>query len=309
MGQGFSVQQLTAATGLGPSSGERDLMHAIWLGVSSQQDCRETHDALAESGPWDWLIIDHYALDRNWESAMRDCARRIAVIDDLADREHDCDLLLDQNLVVGMSERYEGKVPEQCVSLLGPRFALLQDAYAVLRREVLPRKGPVKRLLVFFGGSDPENLTARTLTAIESLDLTDVAVDVVVGNSNPHRAEVMAMASKIPGAALHTDLPSLAPLMASADLALGAGGVTSWERCCLGLPSLVITFAANQGPVAAELDRRGLIRWLGDSATVDLASISRAVEETCVVPTLSNGHVSVWITLMVLVQTALPGRF
>jgi UDP-2,4-diacetamido-2,4,6-trideoxy-beta-L-altropyranose hydrolase len=279
-GRGFAVQVLAAANCPGPPDGEQDPEHAAWLGVTGEQDCRETHDMLAESGPWDWLIVDHYSLDRRWESAMRDCVRRIAVIDDLADREHDCELLLDQNLVAGMAERYSGKLPEHCASLLGPRFALLQDTYADLRSKVRPRKGAVKRLLVFFGGADPDNLTARALVAIEALGRADVAVDVVIGNSNPHRAKLTAMAAGIPSVVLHADLPSLASLMVRADLAIGASGTTAWERCCLGLPSLVITFAANQEAIAAELDRRGLVRWLGDAATVGPVAIRRAVDET-----------------------------
>lgn len=278
-GRGFDVHVLSAANGSGPSDAGQDPTHAAWLGVTGEQDCRETHSVLAESGPWDWLIVDHYALDRRWESAMRDCVRRIAVIDDLADREHDCELLLDQNLVAGMAERYSGKVPEHCASLLGPRFALLQDTYADLRSKVRPRKGAVKRLLVFFGGADPDNLTARALVAIGFLGRADVAVDVVVGNSNPHRAELTAMAAKIPGVTLHGDLPSLAPLMASADLALGAGGATSWERLCLGLPSIVVTCAENQRPLAAELQRRKLARWIGDADAVDAGSIASALKD------------------------------
>lgn len=236
-------------------------------------------DTLAALGPGaiDWLVADHYGIGREWESALRPAAARIMAIDDLADREHDCDLLLDQNLVADGASRYQARVGPRCALLLGPRFALLQPAYAGLRARLPPRAGPVKRLFVFFGGADNANLTGRALDAFLAIGRADVALDVVMPAGAVHLARVRAQVAPHPNITLHQCLPTLAGLMAKADLAIGAGGATSWERLCLGLPALVVTLADNQRALTAELDRLGLVQWLGDAATLGRDDIERAL--------------------------------
>ncbi len=130
---------------------EGDLVHSSWLGTCQHIDAQDSVHALSDS-KWDWLIVDHYALDAQWESAVRAVSKKILVIDDIADRLHDCDLLLDQNYYANMDSRYKGKVPLYCRLLLGPRYALLRDEFRQLREKVKLRTGPVKRILVFFGG-------------------------------------------------------------------------------------------------------------------------------------------------------------
>ena len=110
------------------------LSHANWLGTSQHADAQDTVQALSGQ-TWDWLIVDHYALDARWESALRQTAKNIFVIDDIADRQHDCDVLLDQNLYADMDSRYTGKVPAHCQLLLGPRYALLRDEFRQLREQ------------------------------------------------------------------------------------------------------------------------------------------------------------------------------
>jgi UDP-2,4-diacetamido-2,4,6-trideoxy-beta-L-altropyranose hydrolase len=238
------------------------LAHAEWLGASMQHDAQQTIQALG-GGMVDWLVVDHYALDNRWEDMLRPHAKKIMVIDDLADRHHVCDLLLDQNLVANSEKRYQDLLPEHCATLLGPQYALLQLEYAELHSRTPPRTGPVKRIFVFFGGTDQHNLKGRTVSAFLKMRRDDIKLDVVVSSNSPHAAEIQAQAQSHSNITLHSALPSLAPLMLQADLAIGACGATSWERCCLGLPSLVITLAKNQKPIAAELHQRGLVRWLG----------------------------------------------
>ncbi|XGB39043.1 MAG: bifunctional UDP-2,4-diacetamido-2,4,6-trideoxy-beta-L-altropyranose hydrolase/GNAT family N-acetyltransferase [Cyanobacteria bacterium LVE1205-1] len=131
--------------------------------------------------------------------------------------------------------------------------------------------------MVYFGGADNQNLTGRAIAAFLALERPDIALDVVINPASPHAAAVRQQAQGHDNITLHNDLPSLSPLMVKADLALGACGATSWERCCLGLPSLVVTLADNQTPIAAELDRRGLVRWLGDQDAVTVASLKAAL--------------------------------
>jgi UDP-2,4-diacetamido-2,4,6-trideoxy-beta-L-altropyranose hydrolase len=216
--------------------------------------------AHALKDPVDWLVVDHYQIDRRWESAMRPRARRILVLDDLANRPHDCDLLLDPNLLPHAETRYANLLPPACPQLLGPAYALLRPEF----REATPPSRlhrPLRRLLVSFGGSDPDNLTARALREIAPLRLH---ADVVLGAANPHLDDVRRLCDDSNGRwTLHVQTRRMARLMADADLALGAGGGTHWERCRMGLPALVVAAADNQIPSSRELDARGACRYLG----------------------------------------------
>src|SRR5690606_30061812 len=143
-----------------------DPPHAEWLGATQADDADATLAALAGEGTWDWLVVDHYALDARWEARLRSVARRILAIDDLADRRHDCDALLDQNFYADGPARYEGLVPGHCLRLLGPRHALLRPEFGAARARLRERGDTVRRLLVFFGGIDARNLTGAALDAL-----------------------------------------------------------------------------------------------------------------------------------------------
>jgi len=221
-----------------------ELAHAHWLGITQLQDAADSMQALSDK-TWDWLVVDHYALDSRWESMLRQTAKKIMVIDDIADRQHDCDVLLDQNYYTDSETRYIDKVPAHCQLLLGPRFALLRDEFQQLHGQVEPRNGPVKRLLVFFGGMDADNYTGRAIEALCGMDIPDLHVDVVIGAKHPHREQIEAACAE-QRFVCHVQTSRMAELMATADLAIGAGGSATWERCCLGLPALTICVADNQ---------------------------------------------------------------
>ena len=258
--QGFRVYRLPA-----PDSdfeAGRTPAHAAWLGATWQEDAGQTGAVIKTLGARpDWLVVDHYALDSRWERALRPLVGRIFVIDDIADRDHDCDLLLDQNLFADMQTRYADKVPADCRLLLGPEYALLQPIYAELHDRIPPREGPIRRILISFGGADRDNLTGRALVAFLGLNRPDIDVDVVISGSSPYASEIRALVAGRTNIHLHSNLPTLAPLMTRADLAIGAAGITSWERLCLGLPALVVTLAENQRPFAEELQPLWLVRW------------------------------------------------
>lgn len=275
---GLPLQELETCSV--PEINTQPIAHAAWLGTDWITDAEQTKIA-AGGATIDWLIVDHYALDARWEQALRSQCRKIMVIDDIADRSHDCDLLLDQNLFGDMSERYIGMVPEDCIQLLGPRYAVLQPQYADLHTRTPPRNGPVGSILVYFGGADTNNLTGLAVRAYLALGQNDVTLDVVINPSNPHRKSILRLIEGHTKISLHEGLASLAPLMAKADVAIGAGGTTSWERCCLGLPALVITLAANQVPIASELSRLGLIQWLGNSSEVSELTLVNELRNLC----------------------------
>lgn len=240
--------------------------HALdWL-PDSGDDAEDSRAALAPGAPWDWLAVDHYALGAAWERAQRGLAKNILAIDDLADREHDCELLLDQNLQD--AGRYGARLPADCRQLLGPRYALLRPQFAAARRRQVGRTGRVRRLLVCFGGADAGGETLKALAALQLLGCYDLDVDVVIGQANPHREAITAACRALPRAALHVQVDNLAALMASADLCLGAGGGASWERCCLGLPALVAATADNQLEQCAVLAEAGAQCHLGAAAAL-----------------------------------------
>jgi UDP-2,4-diacetamido-2,4,6-trideoxy-beta-L-altropyranose hydrolase len=233
-----------------------ELAHSDWLGASQIQDSQATCGALADQ-PWDWVVADHYALDHRWESAIRACGPRLMVIDDLADRQHDCDVLLDANFYSNMATRYDGKVPVHCQLLLGPDYALLRSEFKTLRAQIAQRSGEVKKILVFFGGVDADNHTGLAIEALASLHLV-AQVDVVIGAQHPYR-DTVQQACHEHGFVCHLQTPDIAALMASADLAIGAGGTAVWERCVLGLPTISFCLAANQGQQVADAAESGLL--------------------------------------------------
>jgi UDP-2,4-diacetamido-2,4,6-trideoxy-beta-L-altropyranose hydrolase len=234
-----------------------ELAHAAWLGVSQAQDAADCIQALSDEN-WDWLVVDHYALDTRWESKLRQVAKNILVIDDIADRQHDCDLLLDQNYYADMGTRYVGKIPAHCQLLLGPRYALLRDEFRMLHEQVSPRSGPVRRVLVFFGGVDADNYTGSAIEALSTTNMTGIQVDVVIGAQHPFREQIVAACAQH-GFFWHVQTDKMAELMAAADLAIGAGGSACWERCCLGLPALTFCTADNQRQQVSDAAIQGLL--------------------------------------------------
>jgi UDP-2,4-diacetamido-2,4,6-trideoxy-beta-L-altropyranose hydrolase len=275
--RGHRVDRLPAPTAAEPV--DLSPAHAGWLGAGWREDAGQTRAAIENTGA-DWLVIDHYAIERRWEGILRPAVERILVIDDLADRDHDCDVLLDQNLVFHMHSRYLDRVPAGCGLLLGPRYALLQPVYAQLRRQLRPRARRIERVLISFGGADQDNLAGRALAGCLSLNRPELSFDVVVREGSPHRAAVSKLAADHANVRLHGWLPTLAPLMLQSDLAIGAAGATSWERLCLRLPSLIVVMADNQKPIGEELRRRGLAVLLGSVREVTEAAFAAALAET-----------------------------
>ena len=262
--QGFGLHLLP-----GPATGD---MHAPfdWAGDAAQ--------TLAAAGtqPWDWLVADHYSIDARWETTLRPMARHILAIDDLADRGHDCDVLLDQNYYPGLEHRYDALVPPACRKLLGPRYLLLRPEFTEARRRLARHTGEVRRILVNFGGTDEANITDLALDAIALLARPGIAVDVVIGSTTPHRAATEARIAALPGAQLHVQTSRMAELIASADLAIGACGSSTWERCCLGLPTLALVLADNQRQGAAALHAAGIIVNLGEAQAMMPAALAAA---------------------------------
>jgi UDP-2,4-diacetamido-2,4,6-trideoxy-beta-L-altropyranose hydrolase len=230
-----------------------------------------------ESAQEDWLIMDHYGLDIAWQATLRPCVNKIMAIDDLANRHHDCDLLLDQNLYENLEKRYRGFIPEKAVALLGPEYVLLRPEFLKERQNMKKRDGTIRRIFLFFGGSDSGNYTGMAMEGILSLKVKDLVVDLVAGPSNQNKKILKEIYGRIEGVNYYESVGNMAELMAGADLAIGAVGTTTWERCCLGLPSLVVTVADNQVEAARKADRSGFLLYLGEASGVNSAKLAAAL--------------------------------
>ena len=275
--KGYPVVRLAQAEAEYAEAPE-DLAHAAWLGVSWQQDAAETIIAVKDAHP-QWLIIDHYALDCRWELLLRPYVGEIMAIDDLADRPHDCDLLLDQNLCDGLDTRYDILLPKACHKLLGPKYVLLRPEFATSRKNLRQRDGQVKRVLVFFGGVDPTNETEKTLQALTGISDRQFDVDVVVGGGNLHKEQINKICAANDGFHYHCQVDNMAELMAAADLAIGAGGATTWERCALGLPSISVVIAKNQHDTTKAVAAVGATLCLGYCNKVMQEDIAEALRQ------------------------------
>lgn len=250
------------------------------LGVAWEEDAQETSEAIRRSAMKpDWLIVDHYALDRRWESRLRDSTKKIFVIDDIAKRPHECDLLLNENVLPDLNASYHGLVPRTTRLLLGPTYALVRPEFRAARRHIRPRDGMVQRLLVCYGGVDFTNETGKALEALASLHRPDRHVDVVVGSANPHQETIHTTIQRRSGITLHVQLPHLAHLMSQVDLALSAGGSTIWELLLLGVPTFVTTTADHQVPTVRYLHERGFVRWLGSAREVGMQRLQDALRD------------------------------
>lgn len=231
--------------------------HATWAGVSAVQDAGETRAAVADAQV---LVVDHYAFDARWQIAARPFGTRLVAIDDLADRAHACDLLVDPNF--GRFPRdYDALMPEGAERLMGTTYALLRPEFAKAREAALARRGgPLREILIAMGGVDRDDATGAVLRALAAVDRPPrlMRVTVVMGAAAPHLAAVTSLAASLPfPCKVLSGVSDMASLMARADLAIGAAGGTAWERCTLGLPTLMLVLAENQTDGTAALDRTG----------------------------------------------------
>ena len=279
-----------------PRAEENDTLQGYerWLTVPVEQDAAETLSALEQwAGQADRLVVDSYALDYRWESAMRPAVREIMVIDDLANRRHDCDILLDQNFYLDRDSRYQGLVPGHCRLLLGPEHALLREEFYEAKKHLRRRNGKIKNILVFYGGSDLTDETSKAVRALAAVheevareigraagdQQENFTVDVIVGQSNPRRDEVERLCGSYGFIAYHCQVRNMAEFMNRADLMLGAGGSTTWERLFLQLPALVTAIADNQVQGCHDCSQAGLIEYLGLAEDVTAEDLAAAVRK------------------------------
>ena len=213
--------------------------------------------------PWfagapDWIIVDHYQLDHRWHAAIRPFTYKLMVIDDLANRPLDCDLLLNQNLISNLEAVYRPLIPKICHCLLGPKYTLLRPEFKLTRLKSHVRTGSIQHIFIFMGATDPYNLTLEAINCLAEFKLVSLRVDVVVGKMVSNKQEIETRCNQL-GFNYLTNVKNMATLMSESDLSIGSGGITTWERFCLGLPSIVSIIADNQREVVSHLTDMNLI--------------------------------------------------
>lgn len=257
---------------------------STWLASTQTQDAKQAINLLKEISPVDCLIVDHYAIDLQWQQLLRPYCKKLMVIDDLANRPFDCDLLLDQTLN-RTAIAYHPLTPSHCQLLLGQSFMLLRDEFAnnrstaIKRRQVVSDKLKASNILISMGGSDPDNLSYTGLLALAKLRqvLPEISASIVLSSQSKHLEQIKRYCQQHAWCQLITDSNNMAELMLTADIAIGASGATAWERCCLGLPSLLTINADNQNLIANNLSEVGASINLGWHEDIDSEVIYQAL--------------------------------
>lgn len=256
-----------------------------WLETAWKSDAEQTMGVLKKYGRTiDWLIVDHYGFDHHWQSCLRGTVCQIMVIDDLANRHHDCDVLLDQNYYHNAADRYHGLIPKNCSLFLGPHYLLLRDEFYKAQKGMRIRTGEVSNILVFYGGADTTNETEKCLTGLSDYISSKLEINVVTGQSNSNKERIKQICSSRQNLYYHCQVLNIAELMNKADLAYGAGGSTTWERCFLGLPSIVTVTAVNQIETTQAVSDLGAIWNLGWYEEVNTASVARVAKRLFMEP-------------------------
>ncbi|MBX9407566.1 UDP-2,4-diacetamido-2,4,6-trideoxy-beta-L-altropyranose hydrolase [Pseudomonas baetica] len=250
---------------------DEDPQQAIESMLPWQADIDALAGLLEGHAGFDWVIADHYGLDHHWQTAARRWAPRIAAVDDLATRRYSVDLLLNQNLS-GLSENYAPLLPAGCRTLLGPRYAMLREEFNCAAIEIKPK---ARRVLVNFGGFDAARQTHHAMQALA--DFAELQVDFVAGADNPALAHMQAMVETRPNWHLHSFVSDFYQRMTEADLFIGAGGGTSWERAAMGLPTICIAVSNNQQANGEVMAAAGAHVFMGAREQVTVEQLRQAI--------------------------------
>lgn len=249
---GHALRELPPPVPTSADPAEGGSTYSRWLGSSPGADASETAACL-EPGDFEAIVVDHYAIGADWERRLRAAVRRIVVIDDLADRPHDCDVLVDSAPGADKAPRYERLAPAAAQLLIGPRYALLRREFARQPGASENPVGELRHVVVSFGGVDAHGYSLRAVEALRAAVGAEVAVDVIIGGTSPQLPRLRELVARDNALRIHVDAPNIAELMRQADLAVISAGVTAWECAALGLPAIATPIVPNQSEVARAL--------------------------------------------------------
>ncbi len=231
-------------------------------------DKSDLETLLAHTKPNDWIAIDGYHFDTDYQKAVRQAGRRTLVMDDICDRgEYHADILLNQN---GDAEEYAYDINPDATLLLGTKYVLLRKEF--LDHSTDNRNIPAKanNILVTLGGADPSNMTARILEALAYLGDNELHIRIVAGAANPHFSELQKRCLELPGShELLSNISDMPPIMNWAHLAISGAGSTCWELCFLKIPLVAIVIANNQQGIGQTLKSQGVAPVLDTDTTVE----------------------------------------
>ena len=241
-----------------PTTGHAERRLSTGAGTAWERDAEATLAVLDPAT--DWVVLDHYGLAASWESVLRRSGHRLLVIDDLDDRPHDCDLLLDQAFG-RLADHYAGRVPADCSLLLGPSFALLRPAFARAHGTGGFPSAPY-RIHLFLGSGAP----IGSLPRLACLLLENFASVTVAAVGRAIEDEMTDLGRRFAGRITwQLSVDDMAAHMASCNVAMGSPGVATWERACVGLPAAIMATHANQIAILGRLDHAGFARYLGEA--------------------------------------------
>ena len=266
--EGFAVEALPS-----PDQKVRDGVsrYERWAGVDWKTDAAETIAQLKKSF-CDWLVLDHYSFDSRWQQKVSKSFGKLLVIDDLANRPHAADLLVDQNLG-READAYDELVGPDCNRLVGPRYAILRQEFKLARVQALETrsKTDLKNILITFGGVDRSDVTSKVLNSLTAKIVPDNArITVILGASAFNLKNVYRVVEKVPWVTkVLVNVSNIADYFIEADIAVCSVGGTTWERCCLGLPSILVPTAEHEDDLARNLHHSGAALNIGPYDEID----------------------------------------
>ena len=241
----------------------------LWLGEDWSSDLKKTNDVLAEIGNVDLVVVDHYSLDAFFEKGL--ISKYVMVIDDLMNRKHCCNILLDQNITANL-DTYKILSDEiKAQLLIGPTYALLRSEFAQKHQKVISDNSrEIKKVLIFFGAFDPNSDCLTIAKSLRADELRKFEFTFILNSTHRDFSALSELLENFSNIRLLSFVDNFADLMLEADLFIGAGGTTSWERACLGVATALLSVAENQIPNCEELYRKKICHYLGPSQSMNL---------------------------------------
>jgi UDP-2,4-diacetamido-2,4,6-trideoxy-beta-L-altropyranose hydrolase len=249
-----------------------DSLKVDWLGTTQEKEILDSEKILREIKP-DLLIVDHYGIDSYWHKRMYKFSKKIFVIDDLANRNYNCDILLDQNFFKNTKIRYKKLVKDSCKLLLGPKYALLRDEFATKYQN--SNSLEINRILVYFSGTNIKNNLLKVVDGISSCKKDKINIDIILGKNFFLKDELINFFSDMKNIFFYDFVDNMSEIMNNSDLYIGSAGTTTWERSSTGLPSIVISVAENQIEPMNALSEAGLSFYLGSQEKVTSYEIAQ----------------------------------
>lgn len=237
-----------------------------WLGEDYKNDVNKTISVIINNNlKIDWLIIDHYAIDEKWEKIIKKYVKNICVIDDFTNRKHDCNILINQQINNDDIIKYKDILNNDCKILTGNDYLFFHERYYSLNMN--KKINSLKKINIFMGGSDTHNITNTIIDIcydFNNKNNLNINFDVIIGKSNKNYKQIKNKIINYKNFHLYYNLDFIGNLLLDADLAIGAPGTTSYERCLTQTPTLMICLATNQKTVIQKFIDSETVIYLGD---------------------------------------------